>query len=119
MRAGAVRDVDHACVIAVQLVAAQADACCAGQRSDAAGGLAASHGAMVEVDRRGRDDGAVVSGVMTLMSDKSWGDFVAQWLLISMAHALKGPVVARSRERAEERNAQHMRDIQEARRGRR
>ncbi|MFC8198062.1 hypothetical protein ACFUTV_22045 [Streptomyces sp. NPDC057298] len=63
--------------------------------------------------------GAVVSGVMTLVGDKSWGwDFVARWILFSTVYALLGPVVERSWRRSEERDAQRMRDIQEARRGR-
>jgi hypothetical protein len=43
---------------------------------------------------------------------------VARWLLFSVVYALMGPVVALSRRRAEELDAQHMRDVQEARRGR-
>ena len=87
MRAGAVEDVDHGCVFAVQLVAAQADACCAGQRSDAAGGVAACDGTMVEVDRCGRDDGGRGERRHDVDGRHVLGDFVARWLLVSMAYA--------------------------------
>jgi hypothetical protein len=63
----------------------------------------------------------VMAGVlMTLLVDRSWGwDFAARCLLVSAAYASVGPMVTRSRRRAEERDAQHMRDIQKARRERR
>lgn len=64
--------------------------------------------------------GVVSSVAMTWVGDTSWGwDFVARCLLVSGVYVLMGPLLARSGRRAEERDAQHMRDIQEARRGRR
>lgn len=64
--------------------------------------------------------GLVASVAMTLVGDKSWGwDLVIRWLIVSTVYALLGPLVTRSRRRAEERDAQHMRDIQEARRDQR
>ncbi len=64
--------------------------------------------------------GVVMSVVVTLVGDQSWGwDFAARSLTLSVLYALFGPVIARSRRHAEERDAQYMRDIQEARRGRR
>ncbi len=64
--------------------------------------------------------GLVMSVAMSLGDDKFWGwDLVIRWLVVSTVYALLGPLMARSWHRAEERDAQHMRDIKEARRGRR
>lgn len=64
--------------------------------------------------------GAATGVVMTAVGDRPWGwDSVALCLTSSVLYALMGPLAARARRRAEERDAQHMREIREARRGRR
>jgi hypothetical protein len=64
--------------------------------------------------------GTVVGVVGTLVTDRSWGwDLAVRCLMFSVMYALLWPLLARSRRRALERDAQHMRDIEEARRGRR
>ncbi|GHB71648.1 hypothetical protein GCM10010331_69480 [Streptomyces xanthochromogenes] len=61
-----------------------------------------------------------MSAVMTWAGGMAWGwDFVARCLIISAVWAVMGPLIARSRQHAEQRDAQHMRAIREARRGRR
>jgi hypothetical protein len=62
----------------------------------------------------------VVSVVTTLVSKRSWGwDFALQCVLYTVLYAFLISVVARSRRRAEERDAQHRREVREMRRGRR
>lgn len=61
-----------------------------------------------------------MSAVMTWAGDMAWGwDFAARCLIISAVWAVMGPLIARSRQHAEQRDAQHMHTIREARRGQR
>ncbi len=63
--------------------------------------------------------GVATSTVMTLVGSKPWGwDFVVLSLITSVVYTVMGPLIARSRRRTEERDAQHMRDIRAARRSR-
>ncbi|NJQ00308.1 hypothetical protein [Streptomyces zingiberis] len=64
--------------------------------------------------------GGVFGVIWTVMSGGSWGwEFVAQCAVCAVVYSLMGPLLARSRRRAEERDAEHMRAIREARQGRR
>jgi hypothetical protein len=64
--------------------------------------------------------GTATGVVVTSLGDRSWGwGFAALGLASSVLCALMGPLTARARRRAEEREARHIRDMRAARRGRR
>ncbi|MFI5801495.1 hypothetical protein [Streptomyces sp. NPDC051561] len=57
------------------------------------------------------------SALGTLLTDREWGwGFVIRCIGLAVTYLLLGVVMARSRRRAEARDAQHMREIREARR---
>lgn len=60
--------------------------------------------------------GVVAAALMTLAARSSWGwDFAARCVTFSVIYLICQPLWARSRRRAEEREARHQREIAEAR----
>lgn len=63
--------------------------------------------------------GIAAGAVTTLITDRSWSsELVPRCLMFSITYMATGPVVTLSRRRAEQRDQQHMRDIEKVRRGR-
>ncbi|MFF4490690.1 hypothetical protein ACFY0F_30175 [Streptomyces sp. NPDC001544] len=64
--------------------------------------------------------GIAAGVVMTLIIDRSWSSELGpRCLMMSVLYMAIAPVVTLSRRRAEQRDQQHFRDIEKARRGRR
>lgn len=60
--------------------------------------------------------GVVAAALTTLAARSSWGwDFAARCVTFSVIYLICQPLWARSRRRAEEREARHQREIAEAR----
>ncbi|MFK0173567.1 hypothetical protein ACIQU5_32770 [Streptomyces sp. NPDC090306] len=63
--------------------------------------------------------GIVAGSVLTLLRDRSWGsELLYRCLCFSLSFLVVRPVTQFARRRAEQRDAQHMRDIERARHGR-